>query len=234
MMPNLFKVLKRYIIDKDDYRKRFWVRVLMAAYTGRRKDLFFVEIGAHDGVESDFLYPYIVKNKWHGILVEPVKHLYDRLRLNYKDQAGLSFENVAISDKEETRDFYRLKDDLDAMPSWYDQLGSFRIDVLLKHKDVIPGIENHVLVEKVRCTTLEHLLDKNKAKTVDLIKMDVEGYDFEIIKTIDFKKIRPSVLIYEWKHLSNVDLKACRSLLRRNGYYCIELKDDAYAFKGCL
>lgn len=233
-MPNPFKVLKRYLADNEGYRKRFWIRVLMAAYTGRRKDFFFVEIGAHNGIESDFLYPYIIKNKWQGILVEPVKHLYDRLRINYKDCAGLSFENVAISDKDETRNFYRLKDGLDAMPNWSDQLGSLRRDVLLKHKDAIPYIEDHILVEKIRCTTLEHLLEKNQTKKLDLIKMDVEGYDFEIIKTVDFKKIRPSVLIYEWKHLSAEDLLECRKLLRRNGYFIIELKDDAYAFKGRL
>jgi hypothetical protein len=78
---------------------------------------------------------------------------------------------------------------------------------------------------------LEYLLKKNNVEKVDLIKMDVEGYDYEIIKTIDFKKIRPSVLIYEWKHLLDADLKESLNLLRKNGYYFIELQDDIYAFK---
>ena len=230
-MLNVFNVLKRYVRNKDDYRKIFWVRELMMIYTAGRKNFFFVEIGAHNGIENDFLYPYIVKKKWRGILVEPVKHLYDQLTSNYKNHPGLVFENVAISDKTETRDFYRLKETFDAVPSWSSQLGSFYADVLLKHKGAIPNIEDYLLVEKVQCTTLEDVLNKNKAKKVDLIKMDVEGYDYEIIKTIDFNKINPSVLIYEWKHLSDGDLKECRNLLNRNGYHCIELKDDAYAFK---
>ena len=32
---------------------------------------FFIEVGANDGIYLDPLYPYIIKNNWSGILIEP-------------------------------------------------------------------------------------------------------------------------------------------------------------------
>jgi len=229
-MRSIFKIIGRYVQNKDDYRKIFWIRVFMSLYTKGRAGFFFVEIGAHNGIQGDFLHPYVVKNRWRGMLVEPVKRLYDQLLSNYKNHAGLIFENVAISNTIETRDFYRLRETADPIPGWSDQLGSFCVDVLLRHKNVIPNIEDYLVVETIQCTTLDQLLEKHGVKKVDLIKIDVEGYDFEIIKTIDFAKIKPKILIYEWKHLSQSDLDECHALLKRKGYFRIELKDDAYAF----
>lgn len=187
-------------------------------YADRQKDFFIVEIGAHDGISGDPIHGYIIKYKWKGILAEPVKYLFDKLVSNYKGQENLIFENVAIGDKNETRDLYRLKQSGDNMPSWYDQLGSFRLDVVLKHKDSIPKIEDYLITERVNCVTLKDLLQKHNMTKVDLLQIDVEGYEYEIIKSIDFNAIRPKIIHYENKHLNINDHKECIALLKAKGY----------------
>ena len=52
---------------------------------------------------------------------------------------------------------------------------------------------------------------------------------FEIIRTIDFSRIRPAVLIYEHKHLGPADRLACWRLLRANGYRCAAGWSDTLA-----
>ena len=184
-------------------------------------DLFFVQIGANDGVVHDPFYRYICSNDWRGILVEPVRCYYDRLQQNYIGNTKLIFENCAISDCNEYRSFYRIQEGLDFMPAWSEGLGSFRLDVLLKHKRLIPSIENYIVEESVECISFETLLVRHAICKVDLLMIDTEGYDFEILKQIDFAWIKPRAIIFEHKHLSPQERRECTSLLESYDY-CLQ------------
>jgi hypothetical protein len=57
--------------------------------------------------------------------------------------------------------------------------------------------------------------------TIDLLILDCEGYEFEILKSIDFSAIKPKVIRYEYKHISNKE--ECDEYLISQGYrieYC--------------
>ena len=64
-----------------------------------RPDFFFVNVGANDGVINDPIYPFIAKYGWRGIAVEPVPHVFERLRVNYRAFPDVVLEQVAISDQ---------------------------------------------------------------------------------------------------------------------------------------
>jgi hypothetical protein len=53
---------------------------------------------------------------------------------------------------------------------------------------------------------------------VNLLQIDTEGYDFEIIKMVNFETLRPDVIHYEHRHLSDADRVACERLLASHGY----------------
>ena len=56
---------------------------------------------------------------------------------------------------------------------------------------------------------------------IDLLVLDCEGYEFEILKSIDFSTIKPKVIRYEYKHIPNNE--ECDRYLISNGYrieYC--------------
>jgi len=40
---------------------------------------------------------------------------------------------------------------------------------------------------------------------VNLLCIDVEGFDYNILKLFDFKKYSPEIVLYESKHLSDLD-----------------------------
>jgi hypothetical protein len=64
---------------------------------GEIKNCFFLNIGANDGIENDFLYSFIEKNEWRGIYVEPGIESFTQLKNNLPNQDRFAFENIAIS-----------------------------------------------------------------------------------------------------------------------------------------
>ncbi|UAY52036.1 FkbM family methyltransferase [Ferruginibacter albus] len=201
---------------------------ILDQYANRNKAVTFIEIGANDGVTNDPLTEYIKKNKlWKGVLVEPVPYLFEKLKKNYAScQNELFFENSAISKFEGTQPFYRLKEsDNPALPVWYDQIGSFNKDVILSHSN-IPGFNELLIEEQINTITFDSLLSKYQLKDINLVHIDTEGYDFEILKLINWSKIKVDIVIYEYVHLAIGDFRKSLKLLKKNGFELFSDKLD--------
>lgn len=56
--------------------------------------------------------------------------------------------------------------------------------------------------ETVQCITFDTLVQRNRVKRIDLLQIDTEGFDFEIIKMINFDRIKPRILQFEHRHLT--------------------------------
>ena len=177
---------------------------------------FFVKIGANDGVTGDPIYFFINRYRWQGVCVEPVKTFFMELQQNYKQFNQIILENVAIVNNSAIKEklFYYLNIKQadyqeNNIPIWAKGLGSFDIEHILKHKKLIPDIENYIVSEKLSCMTIEQLLKKHKVSKIDFLHIDTEGYDYEIIKSIDYNQIKPSIILYEHIHLSINDKINC-------------------------
>lgn len=195
------------------------------------KGFFFIQIGSNDGLTGDPINYFVVKHKWKGILVEPIKYLFNRLIKNYNNKRGLIFKNVAVSKKRGYKTIYYLKEQKTGLPWWHNQLGSFYKKNVLKHKDKIKNIKNYLIKEKVKCVTINDILKKNKVDKIDLLHIDTEGYDYEIIKSLNFKKIVPEMIFYEHKHLNIKNKNLCNKFLLNKGYLIIEGEKDTLAYK---
>lgn len=195
-----------------------------------KNDIFFIQIGSNDGITGDPLHDLIIQHNFKGILIEPVNYLYKKLLKTYSGQSNLIFKNVAIAEKRGYKSFYRIKKNNEAnMFYWYDQLGSFKKSVVLKHKEMITNFNSYFIKEKVKCITLNNLIKENKVQKIDLIHIDTEGYDYELIKLIPFKRVKPKMILYENKHLSNKDKNKCEKYLEKNNYSLISFGDDTFA-----
>ncbi|MGH8659268.1 MAG: FkbM family methyltransferase [Gammaproteobacteria bacterium] len=213
-------------------RVRQWRRFrdVLTRCAERTKDFFFIEIGANDGVTQDILHQYIYKYRWRGILVEPVPYYFEKLKCTYEANDQLILENIAISDKDEIRDFYRVREGVSHFPYWSEGLGSFDLNVVLSHRWAMPNISDYIVTEKVKCIALRSLLLKHHVKKIDLLSIDTEGYDYEIIKQIDFDKLSPLVLIYEHKHIKRDERKRCESMLRAHRYALRKQRGNTLAY----
>jgi hypothetical protein len=99
---------------------------------------------------------------------------------------------------------------------------------VLSHAPHVPRIESRLTAAEVECVTLETLLRRSGLDRVDLLVIDTEGYDWEIIRSIDFEAWRPRLLVYEQYHLSPEDRNECRAHLRTVGYETMEEHFDTF------
>lgn len=192
----------------------------------------FVKIGANDGITNDPCSDLLLAGtNWKGVLVEPVPFCCERLRKNFCDRSRFVIEQVAVGATAGERPFYYVDqsaiNSIPSLPEWYDQLGSFSRGHILKHFG--SKIEPFIVEAKVEILTLSDIFGRNNIGEIHLIHIDTEGYDFEILKTLDFTKYRPLIIHIEHKHLSGVDKKEMVRLLRRNGYSIRNCGEDYYA-----
>ena len=79
------------------------------------------------------------------------------------------------------------------------------------------------------CISIQELLDKHRIKALDLLQIDTEGFDYEIIKMIDFKKIKPKLICFEHLHLSEATKRQCEEHLLKKGYRLEHFRSDSLA-----
>jgi FkbM family methyltransferase len=208
---------------------------LVRAFADAYPEAFFIEVGSNDGEHHDHLRPFILSRPWSGVMVEPVPYVFERLRENYGRFERIALENAAIAERDGRMSFYFLADaspeERRRLPDWYDGVGSFSREQLLTHRDEIPDIDRRIMEAEVPSLTFESLCRRHSVERLDLILIDTEGYDFQIIRTIDLDRHRPRLLIYEHFHLGPDDRTACRRHLEGFGYATMEEGFDTFCLR---
>jgi FkbM family methyltransferase len=191
----------------------------------------FVEIGANDGRKNDPLYPYIIRYGWRGILVEPDPANFKKLKENYRSLHGLHFENTGIGPEQGELLFYKIKDITDQEPGWYDQVGSFDKKTFLKNIYYGKGLPQRLVTEPLPVSKFDHLLRKSEFQTPDLLHIDAEGFDYRILRSIDFTKYQIRLVLFEAEWMTKAELKEVVQFLRRNHYRIVRSGIDYAGIK---
>lgn len=190
---------------------------------------YFIQIGANDGRMQDPMNKLIHKHNVRGCLVEPQPHVFGQLKENYKDQPQLDFVQAAIAPKSGEMILYTFPRKLD-FPEKNMNLSGF---ASFDKKRAISGFkryanqlgiqgraEDHIMAMSLPAYTFEDLLAKHDIASFDYLLIDAEGLDFEILKMINFSKIKPRVIRFEHCCLSKADRKAACILMQEQGYTC--------------
>jgi FkbM family methyltransferase len=178
----------------------------------------FVQIGSNDGKKNDPLYEYIKKNGWKGILVEPDPANFKRLTNNYNGVSGLIFENVGVGPARGEMLFYKLQNITEHEPGWYDQVGSFDKATFLKNIKFGHELDKRMTAVPLQVITFDDLLQKNRFLKVDLLHTDTEGYDYKILRSIDFAEHDIRMVLFEGKWMTRFELREIIQYLRKYNY----------------
>jgi len=204
----------------------------------------FVQAGANDGVSNDPIHKYIAKYKLKGVTLEPQPRLFAKLQKNYIGypvkpiMAGLGPVSGDIS-------FYSVKKFVfENLPS---EASKVRLSAMASFdKDrIIAVIENEVMnkmgmkgtvedfldIRKVPVLTFNELCEKNDIDHVDFIQLDIEGLDWQVLKTVDIKKYNPTVINIETQCLSKEGHNEVEKFLTDHGYNFFYDIADICAYK---
>lgn len=231
--PYVFRLLRKIHGILFSLRDSVQLKKNILKSLKHKDSVFFVQVGSNDGTHGDPLHDIIVAHKnWNGIFIEPVGYLFKRLRRNYGSSNRFIFERKAIAPDRGAVEFFYVSEKAKAelgetLPYWYDQLGSFDKNHILKHLNGI--LEPYVLSERINTVPLQDIFDKHKVRRIDLLHIDTEGHDYKVLSTIDFSRYKPAVILYEHVHLSDVEREYAESLLKKNGYSCRQYGGDVLA-----
>jgi FkbM family methyltransferase len=207
-------------------QRRLALSQLLAAFAESHPQAVFIEIGSNDGELGDHLRRHILARDWTGVMVEPVPYVFERLKANYAGVGRVTLENAAVAASDGELDFFHLRDadreERASLPGWYDGVGSFNRDTILGHASQIPDVAERIVRRAVLAISFETLCQRHGIRRPDLVLIDTEGYDWEIIRSIDLAARGPRLLVYEHFHLSPQDRAACVRHLEGAGYHVKE------------
>lgn len=205
------------------------VEALNAQLNGK---LFFVAVGAMDGVNHDRLYKHISKNtEWKGLLVEPLPDMFEKLKNNYIDRGNLVFENAAITEQEGLAEITRIPEANvgQECPAWADGISTLKPDIHIVNQD--DDLRAYSEQEPIRTTTFETLVNKHNLRKIDILQIDAEGYDKEVFDQVWTANFRPSLIKIEVNYLTYVAIKGLKAMLETHKYNCFFERDDMIAVK---
>jgi FkbM family methyltransferase len=208
------------------------VRVFCVEFPQVIDEPVFVKVGANDGVTGDPCSDILmVDSRWKGLLIEPVPYCFERLRANFRDADRFTLEQVAVGPRASKAPFYYVKEEakesLAELPAWFDQLGSFDRQHILKHLDGV--LEPFVTEMDVEVLPLSEILQRNHIQDCHLLHIDTEGYDYQVLKTLDFSVTSPTAILIEHRHLGRSERKQLMGLLRKNRYIVRDCGADYFA-----
>ena len=147
-----------------------------------RTDGFYIDVGAHDPIELSVT-KHFYDLGWNGINIEPVPESHQKfVKIRTRD-INL---NCAIGSRHELLPLYKVKG--------HPELSSLNCNIAVSTGELFNTIIDSASVEVY---TLREICDKFCTGEIDFIKIDVEGFEKQVILGADWGRYRPIILVVE-------------------------------------
>ena len=174
----------------------------------------FIELGALDGVQHSNSYLFSKAFNYRGVLIEPDPTNYHNLVSN---REGEELFNRAICASSQKMHFVSNHERNDAINGiWEFMSPSFR---RAWHPEAM--VDKMTLIE---CAPLNTIIENSflSNRHIDFLSLDVEGAEYEVIKTLDFRKQQFGVIFYEADSSNFKKNHAILTFLESHGYRYVE------------
>ena len=177
--------------------------IILERIFAKKNKGFYIDIGAHHPVRfSNTLNLY--QKGWTGINIEPNQETIEIFKKMRSRDVNL---NIAVSTKKYKCNYYKFKE-----PA----LNTTDIKIFrMRERQGYKCTEKSIVQTK----TLNQILLQNYNKNIDLLKIDVEGKELDVLKSNNWEKFIPKVIICE---IINVDIE---KLLKNKVYKFLKSKN---------
>lgn len=157
--------------------------ILLSRLFKGKTDGFFIDVGAALPIDHSVTY-HFYKQGWHGINIEPIPQFFNMFQLERLRDINLRCAMGSVSG---THIFYEVADNL----------GRSSMDSKTAND---ASIGHEVIQYEVPVITLNDLYERYSLVEVDFLKIDVEGWEREVLLGNDWSKNRPCVVLVESIH----------------------------------
>lgn len=180
----------------------------------------FVDVGAHDGISINNTLYFEKNHEWRGINIEPIKSVYDKLVINRPNSINI---NCAVCNNDGETEFFcntGYTEMISGIKNMFDQRHFDR----LQRENRAMGANTEII--RVKTKKLETIFDENNITHINYLSIDVEGAEFEVIKSINFDKVFIDVIDFE-NNYDDVSFPIIR-YLEDKGYVMIKKYTDIF------
>jgi FkbM family methyltransferase len=193
--------MKKYIIlhilNFFDYFYQLKILKYLKKNNFIKFDIFF-DIGAHTGESINLFLKNFTINKIYSFEASPInfKKLLQSEKIYKKrfSKTDIIIENYALGNK--IIDTY-LNQSFESSSSTINQINLNSKYFKQKQKLLKSDDKNFFKNIEIKMITLESYMEKNQIKNIDFIKIDTEGYEFEILKGLKDKISRIKLIMFE-------------------------------------
>lgn len=184
--------------------------LILARYFEGRGPGFFVDVGAHHPVRFSNTYRFYLKG-WRGINVDAMPGSMEAFREKRPEDVNIE---CGVAGDEGTLRYHIFND-----PA----LNTFDPEHAAMF-EAIPAYHLKQVVE-VGVTTLRRILEEHfpSGREIDFLSVDVEGLDLDVLRSNDWSRFRPKVVIFE-------DGPSPGEPVRLDGEICRFLEEHGYGF----
>jgi len=165
-----------------------------------KKNGFFLEIGANDGIKlsNSFFFEKVLF--WKGICIEPLPTVFKKLQENRKSENI----NCCIGSENIEKEFLMIEGYSEMLSGIIDKYDSLHLNRIEQELEKHGGSSKTILVPS---RNLNSILKERKITKIDYCSIDTEGGELEIVKSINFKQLKIFVFsienIYKKEELRN-------------------------------
>jgi FkbM family methyltransferase len=160
-------------------------KIIKEVFFKNKKNGFFIEIGAYDGIQGSNCYHFEKLLNWSGIAFEPSSIQFEKLKKNRK----CKLLNNAVSHEIKEVEFIEVTEGLTQMSGINDN--SFKRNINIISNDERSKIRSINL----KTITFEQVVPKNVV--IDYLSIDIEGGEMDLLKSINFNNNEIKVVSVE-------------------------------------
>jgi len=155
------------------------------------KNGIFVDVGANDGISINNTLYFEKYNNWTGINIEPIKSVFQKLSINRPNCINI---NCAVSNFNGETDFICNTGYTEMISGIKDNYDPRHLNRLERENNMMNSSTNII---KINTKKLETILYENNITHINFLSIDVEGAEFEVIKSINFNNVFIDVIGFE-------------------------------------
>jgi len=169
-----------------------------------KKDGIFCDVGGNHPLNINNT-RYFEELGWNGYVFEPLPYM----KPLWEKHRKAKFFPFGVSDKNDKLTFSIVKN----VSGWEDMLSFVK-----ETRDEDYGYETEEITIEVK--PLKEVFEKENITHIDYMSIDVEGHELNVLKGIDFYKVRINVLTIENNYLKNPIYgdDRIREIMFENGY----------------